>query len=129
VTPAEVLSYLVARTSVDPTTGCWIWQLGLRQGYAAMNRREGGRSVNHRVHRWAYHHLIAPVSDGEVMHHTCGRRACVYMGHLQVTGCHANTAEMLERQSYLARISALERLVAVLLLSHLTQGARSLDHA
>lgn len=109
MTPAEALRFLRERSAVDHATGCWVWARSLRHnGYGALQL--SGR--NWSAHRWAFHHLVHPASDSEVVHHTCGVRACVNPDHLQAVAHQDNLAEMRQRTVYLARISALEAEVA-----------------
>lgn len=51
-------------------------------------------------------------------HHTCGDSRCVNPDHLQPVTHRDNTAEMLARHSYLARIAELEEALATIDPSH-----------
>jgi len=49
------------------------------------------------------------------VHHVCGNSLCVEPSHLQVVTPAANTAEMLERTHYKARIASLEQALAAVI--------------
>jgi hypothetical protein len=63
---------------------------------------------------WLAHRVIYMLDTGDRLpshvpiHHKCGVALCVELTHLQTTTWHENTAEMLERNYYLARIAELE---------------------
>ena len=96
---------------IDKTDGCWLWKAGtVSAGYGTFSVDNRTRAA----HRVAYEMWVAPIEPGTVIHHTCAVRLCVNPAHLQAVTAHENTAEMLERQSYLARIAELEQEVAKL---------------
>ena len=70
------------------------------------------------------HRLMAQAARGGTdlghmpVHHTCGNSWCINPDHLQVVTPHENTAEMLERSHYLARIHALESALAAVAPQH-----------
>ena len=72
----------------------------------------------------AVHRLMAQAARGGAdlghmpVHHTCGNSWCINPDHLQVVTPHENTAEMLERTHYLARIHALESALAAVAPQH-----------
>ncbi|MDN5919384.1 MAG: HNH endonuclease [Pseudonocardia sp.] len=51
---------------------------------------------------------VGAIPDGQYVHHRCANRMCVNPDHLQLTTARENTAEMLRRRYYEARIAALE---------------------
>lgn len=53
----------------------------------------------------------APLGD-QAAHHICANTACVNPDHLQPVTFRDNTAEMLSRRAYAARIEELERVIA-----------------
>jgi hypothetical protein len=55
---------------------------------------------------------------GQTVHHTCAVPRCLAPPHLQPVSQRDNTAEMLLRRYYVARIAALEAVVRVLDPSH-----------
>lgn len=67
--------------SVDPATGCWIWQRKLGpEGYGRTKRKYGGSEV---AHRYVYWQLVGDVPEGLELDHLCRNRACVNPDHLE----------------------------------------------
>jgi hypothetical protein len=91
VTPQERLE---KRTKVRGE--CWEWH-GARNsdGYGYLR---DGNGRQWRVHRYAYHHLVAYLHKDQVVHHRCANRACWRPEHLQATTQADNAAEMLSRK-------------------------------
>jgi hypothetical protein len=75
-----------------------------RDGYGILS--VAGKNV--RAHRYAYEIYNGQLPKNCVIHHTCHNRDCVNPNHLQAISPQSNVAEMLERQSYVARILELE---------------------
>lgn len=99
----RVLSIIEAEcVKVD---GCWLWSRRHGKGYGKI--RLGGRDL-------MPHRLVAQaVRKGDLdprmpVHHTCAEGLCCNPSHLQVVTPQENTAEMLERRYYVARIAELE---------------------
>lgn len=85
--------------------GCWEWQRQVsREGYGRVKFGSKGHFV-HRLSAMAQHGQ--PESE-PVVHHVCANRLCVNPEHLQPVSQRENTAEMLERNYYRARIAELE---------------------
>lgn len=79
---------------VDPISGCWNWVGWLSEnGY-------GRFEVNKKKvygHRYSYHTLVHPLSEGDVVMHKCDNRKCVNPEHL-VVGTHSdNHADMVSK--------------------------------
>lgn len=65
---------------VDPTTGCWLWQLAVdKDGYG----RRGKRGGSQYAHRYVYEMYTGPIPEGLELDHTCRRRRCVRPNHLE----------------------------------------------
>lgn len=95
---------LLVRT--DPDGDCLIWRGAKTAGYGSVYF--AGRTRG--AHRAMGSIMEGRVLEGhEVVHHLCGNRACISPAHLVVTTQSENTAEMLERHSYLRRIAELEQ--------------------
>lgn len=93
----------------DRSTRCREWVGATSSsGYGAV-RYEASSKLAHRV---AYEVYVGPVPEGTVIHHICGNRKCIYVGHLQAITPSENQAEMLERNFYLKRIAELEERLA-----------------
>jgi glycyl-tRNA synthetase alpha subunit len=93
---------------INKTDGCWLWTgYTMKAGYGQFSIK----NVMKRAHRVAYALWVGEIPIGGVVHHTCAVRNCVNPEHLQVVSQHANVAEMLERQHYIARIKELEETV------------------
>ena len=88
--------------------GCWIWVRSIKDGYPVVD--VGGKSMA--VHRLSIEaHLGAPLGS-QAAHHLCAIPACVNPEHLVPVTHAENTAEMLARQAYIARIRELEEALA-----------------
>lgn len=98
------LFFAALRSASDTTGDCWVWPR-LREGYPIF--RIGRREV-------ALHRAVLEVKHGAPLgsqhaHHICANSTCVNPVHLQPVTHRENVAEMLARQSYLARIDELEQ--------------------
>jgi hypothetical protein len=69
------------RYTVDPDTGCWLWQ-GDRspKGYGSIKTPSGQRLG---VHRYFYELYRGPIPDGLEIDHLCRRRNCVNPEHME----------------------------------------------
>jgi hypothetical protein len=93
---------------VEDARGCWVWQRATKGGYPLV--RWAGKQYG--VHRLALE-VQRGVSLGVLAaHHTCAQPSCVNPSHLQAVTAQQNTAEMLERRAYVARIRELEDALA-----------------
>jgi len=108
----SVAEILLERTK--PSGRCRLWSGRARaskSGGSAYGYVNAGK-------RWPVHRLMALATRGGVslghmpVHHVCGNSLCVEPSHLQVVTPAENTAEMLERTHYKARIASLEQALA-----------------
>jgi hypothetical protein len=104
----DIIKKLKHYSVKDRKTRCRIWTGASSDGYGGV-RYKGKRR---RVHRVAYEVYVGPIPDGTVIHHICGNRKCIYVGHLQAVTPQDNAAEMIERNYYLKRIAELEERLA-----------------
>lgn len=93
VPPAERFATKVDRSDPD---GCWPWTGGVdRDGYGhfKVDRRMW------RAPRYAFNlaHPDAPLSDDEMVRHTCDNPICVRPAHLLRGGAAQNSADQIER--------------------------------
>lgn len=77
------------RISPCPTSGCWLWLMGLTDGYA--RSRIAGRLWL--VHRWIWEKVKGPIPEGMVLDHMCRVRSCVNPDHLRVVTKGQNTLQ------------------------------------
>ena len=84
--------------------GCWQWSGYKRDGYAYV--KWGGKTFA--LYRLAVEMKYGASLGTQAAHHMCANTACVNPNHLQPVTAYENTAEMLARASYEARIKELE---------------------
>lgn len=95
-------SGIKARTVADGD--CWRWTGRIRDGYPYVSI----------AGKWFYVHRLSLMAKhgadlgSQHAHHICANTQCVNPDHLQPVTHRENVAEMLARQSYLARIRELE---------------------
>lgn len=113
-----VIRILQSRCSLDPEDagGCWIWTGAVRSGYGYIGRKETNR-LAHRV-AWEAARSFTQEIGGLSVHHKCGVRLCMNPAHLVLATHAENTAEMLGRRAYLARIADLEGALRTLAPGH-----------
>lgn len=98
--------------------GCRLWGGGLNdRGYGTIHVSTLG--ANRLAHRVSYElHYGTPIPPHTPIHHVCAVPSCVNPLHLQVVESWENSAEMMERNWYKARIEALEGALADLRPEH-----------
>ncbi|MFI5777013.1 HNH endonuclease signature motif containing protein [Nocardia sp. NPDC051570] len=110
------LNAVAAKVNSSGDDGCWEWTGRIKKGYPEFGWGTPKRTL--RVHR-----MVVEAKHGKPLgalhaHHACGNSKCVNPEHL-VAATHAeNVAEMLARQSFLARIQELESVVQALAPDH-----------
>lgn len=68
---AEYRNRFDARYTIDPVSGCWIWNRGMNgkgYGYMWMN------GVTRQAYKIAYEFYIGPVPEGKELDHICRNR-------------------------------------------------------
>lgn len=109
----NVIAELLSRT--EPSGACRLWTRRTSGGYPQVRVRGRERQA---------HRLMALAARGGEdlghmpVHHICANSLCIEPSHLQVVTPEENTAEMLERSHYLARIHSLEQALAAVAPSH-----------
>lgn len=99
----DIIQALLAHTLISGH--CALWQRSLHKGYPKL--QIGGRMfLPHRLMAAAV--AGREIASREPVHHRCANRLCINPMHLEITTSAANTAEMLERNGYRARIAQLE---------------------
>jgi hypothetical protein len=84
------LQYFKDRTTVDPQTGCWLWQLRLGTGGYGEMRDANGRTQ--KTHRGAWRAVNGAIPAGLCICHRCDVRRCCNPDHLFV-GTHQDNAD------------------------------------
>ena len=102
---------IAADSKRDEGSGCLIWTGSVDgHGYPLLGKAVKGTRF---VHRISYRMSTGEDTPSHLpVHHACGVRLCVEPKHLQLVHPHENTAEMLERKWYRARIESLESALA-----------------
>lgn len=70
-----------ARVTVDPETGCWVWQGFVNRGGYGTLCVNGRKQL---VHRAIFEATVGPIPDGMPLDHVCLTRACCNPEHLRV---------------------------------------------
>lgn len=93
-TPADVLTRLWRRSTIDPVTQCWVWGgYCMKGGYGRIHDGSPGKLV-HRV-SWRKHHGAIP--DGMDVLHRCDNPPCWNPDHLFLGDDLINTADKMAK--------------------------------
>lgn len=98
--PWPTLQELLARTVLDPDTGCHLWQ-GAKHGttgYGAVNRR----GVVRGAHRLAWIAAYGPIPPGLMVQHVCDVPACINPDHLSLGTALSNARQATHRGRHVA---------------------------
>lgn len=79
----------------EPTSGCWLWTKGLKDGYGWM--REGVESDERRAHRISWKLHRGPIPEGLHVLHKCDTRPCVNPWHLFLGVMQDNVDDMMKK--------------------------------
>lgn len=91
----------VQRWTVDPATGCWLWDRPKTHGYGQV----WWDGTNRRAHRVIYELLVGPIPVGLQIDHLCRTPACVNPAHLEPVTARENTLRSLSPTAVNARKS------------------------
>lgn len=92
--------WLKARVSIDPKTGCWIWQLTTNEfGYGTFGITvDGQKHRTRRAHQLAYElRSGSSIPDGMTVRHICDTPPCCNPDHLELGPQSENVLDMLRR--------------------------------
>lgn len=53
-----------------------------------------------KAHRWAYHSLVGPIPEGQVVRHKCDNPSCVRLDHLELGAQRDNLLDRRDRSRY-----------------------------
>lgn len=78
-TQSRTMSWLLARCSPEPNSGCWLWMGATQKGYGALTM--GGKTV--RAHRVSYEIHHGMICEGLELDHLCRTPCCINPDHLE----------------------------------------------
>lgn len=94
-TRAETVARLLARVTLEPNTGCWLWLGHVNAaGYGGFESRIVNETLAHRA---SYALLVGPIPQGLALLHSCDQPSCVNPAHLRPGPQAENMAEMVAR--------------------------------
>ncbi len=103
--------------TVDPITGCWLWNHSLfRNGYARLGK--------HIAHRVVYEHYKGPIPEGMDLDHLCRVKRCVNPDHLEPVTEADNVRRGVSAKLTPAQVLEIRRLTAEGFLAQEEIGAR-----
>jgi len=79
----DLYERVIARTALDPTTGCWEWQGATTNGYGKVGVKTMGKLQNYLVHRVTFEHHKGVIQVGQQVDHLCRNTTCVNPDHLE----------------------------------------------
>lgn len=103
----KIIDYLHSRSNTDNDSGCWEWNYVDKNGYGRIKVKRNRQQKTLSVHRLALEAKLGRPFV-EHAHHKCSNTLCCNPDHLELATANENIAEMLARQSYIARIEELE---------------------
>ena len=86
--------YILQRSSVDPDTDCWNWDLYKNKGGYGTAMIAG---CGYRAHRLSYAIFKGPVPQGYLICHACDNPSCVNPSHLWAGTPKDNTLDMMRK--------------------------------
>lgn len=114
----KLFEALHKRAVPEPGTGCLRWVGNKRpQGYAMVGHGRTNRLV-HRLVAWAEAGFPGELKDFPNVHHSCSTRDCIRADHVLPATAYVNILERSVRNSFTARLRALEAVVRELAPTH-----------
>lgn len=84
-----------SKTTIDPDTGCWLWNGAMHGKYGVMSQNKPGvKQRNTGAHRRSYEIFVGPIPIGMMILHLCHTPRCVNPEHLRPgTGTENNATQ------------------------------------
>jgi len=96
--------------TVDPVTGCWIYNGKPGGGGYPRTMWSTERKRDIPAHRWYYEQAKGPIPDGLQLDHLCRTRMCVNPDHLEPVTCAENIRRKPTIKLTVSRVQAIRRL-------------------
>lgn len=109
---------LIKKDCLVTATGCWEWQRRLSDEYPQIRLNINGKQMNAQVHRLSLEAKHGKPLGKQACHHICANSRCTNPDHLQPVTHRENTAEMLQRNYFIARINELEAALSAAIPHH-----------